>query len=142
MSSDEEPDRQGALSPISTITARALRTQKITFDPLMTLHYMCVSPRNGRQEESGICNEENELLGCTPAMQVSSPHTIIVGLFLLSCSPYLTDEENQSLYGKCYHIHGHGHNYTGKSFTVPMLKSVHFISIEGAVRKACVQWHT
>uniref|UniRef100_A0A0B6YE78 6-pyruvoyltetrahydropterin synthase n=1 Tax=Arion vulgaris TaxID=1028688 RepID=A0A0B6YE78_9EUPU len=26
-------------------------------------------------------------------------------------SPYLSDEENSVLYGKCNHEHGHGHNY-------------------------------
>ncbi|XP_034936022.1 6-pyruvoyl tetrahydrobiopterin synthase [Chelonus insularis] len=27
-------------------------------------------------------------------------------------SPHLTDEENQSIYGKCNNLWGHGHNYT------------------------------
>nr|CAH7728076.1 unnamed protein product [Callosobruchus chinensis] len=26
-------------------------------------------------------------------------------------SPYLNDAENEKVYGKCNHIHGHGHNY-------------------------------
>lgn len=26
-------------------------------------------------------------------------------------SPYLTDDENIKIYGKCNHKHGHGHNY-------------------------------
>ncbi|CAH1969443.1 unnamed protein product [Acanthoscelides obtectus] len=26
-------------------------------------------------------------------------------------SPHLNDEENKKVYGKCNHIHGHGHNY-------------------------------
>ena len=28
-------------------------------------------------------------------------------------SPHLSDEENASLYGKCNHVNGHGHNYKG-----------------------------
>ncbi|CAG5112012.1 Oidioi.mRNA.OKI2018_I69.chr2.g6273.t1.cds [Oikopleura dioica] len=27
-------------------------------------------------------------------------------------SPFLTDEENKKVYGKCNHPNGHGHNYT------------------------------
>src|SRR5688572_21007959 len=26
-------------------------------------------------------------------------------------SKHLSDEENKRLYGKCYHVNGHGHNY-------------------------------
>ncbi|KAJ8957979.1 hypothetical protein NQ318_001980 [Aromia moschata] len=26
-------------------------------------------------------------------------------------SPYLTDDENKEIFGKCNHINGHGHNY-------------------------------
>lgn len=29
-------------------------------------------------------------------------------------SPYLSDEENRQLYGKCNHENGHGHNYKRK----------------------------
>ena len=70
---------------------------------------------------------------------------------LLSCSPYLTDEENQSLYGKCYHIHGHGHNYTGKCFTVPILKvlkskgwwdrHMYYVFYSGGHTVPCILWH-
>lgn len=28
-------------------------------------------------------------------------------------SPFLTDEENKKLYGKCNNPNGHGHNYVG-----------------------------
>ena len=31
-------------------------------------------------------------------------------------SPYLEDEENKKLYGKCNNPNGHGHNYVGKQF--------------------------
>lgn len=28
-------------------------------------------------------------------------------------SPYLTEEENKEVFGKCNGINGHGHNYVG-----------------------------
>uniref|UniRef100_A0A1X7UUR1 6-pyruvoyltetrahydropterin synthase n=1 Tax=Amphimedon queenslandica TaxID=400682 RepID=A0A1X7UUR1_AMPQE len=39
------------------------------------------------------------------SLSVSAAHRL--------CSPHLTEEENISLYGKCYNPNGHGHNYTG-----------------------------
>lgn len=59
-------------------------------------------------------------------------------------SPHLSDEENQALYGKCYNVHGHGHNYvveatlrgkvdptTGMVFNITELKR----ALETAVMK-------
>ncbi|ETE61869.1 6-pyruvoyl tetrahydrobiopterin synthase, partial [Ophiophagus hannah] len=31
--------------------------------------------------------------------------------FRLLCSPFLSDEENRKLFGKCNNPNGHGHNY-------------------------------
>ncbi|CAG8582435.1 13588_t:CDS:2 [Dentiscutata heterogama] len=36
-------------------------------------------------------------------------------------SPYLTEEKNKELYGKCNNPNGHGHNYTGMVQKVPNL---------------------
>lgn len=33
-------------------------------------------------------------------------------------SPFLSDEENKKLYGKCNNPNGHGHNYVGKFVVV------------------------
>ncbi|XP_011406178.1 PREDICTED: 6-pyruvoyl tetrahydrobiopterin synthase-like [Amphimedon queenslandica] len=38
------------------------------------------------------------------SLSVSAAHRL--------CSSHLTEEENISLYGKCYNPNGHGHNYT------------------------------
>ncbi|XP_019852255.1 PREDICTED: 6-pyruvoyl tetrahydrobiopterin synthase-like [Amphimedon queenslandica] len=53
------------------------------------------------------------------SLSVSAAHRL--------CSPHLTEEENISLYGKCYNPNGHGHNYTGyttKNVTVFIWKEM------------------
>ena len=42
---------------------------------------------------------------------------IVISIYMLIhtqcvvCSVMLSDEENEAIYGKCYHPSGHGHNY-------------------------------
>uniref|UniRef100_A0A670Y5R8 6-pyruvoyltetrahydropterin synthase n=1 Tax=Pseudonaja textilis TaxID=8673 RepID=A0A670Y5R8_PSETE len=42
--------------------------------------------------------------------------------FRLLCSPFLSDEENRKLFGKCNNPNGHGHNYKGEKGAPPSLK--------------------
>lgn len=37
-------------------------------------------------------------------------------VFFFYFSPFLGDEQNKKLYGKCNNPNGHGHNYVGKFF--------------------------
>lgn len=55
----------------------------------------------------------------------------------------LSDEENQKIYGKCNHINGHGHNYTGKNkkasgieFYFVVVSSSPLYSVEVTIRGA------
>lgn len=51
---------------------------------------------------------------CIRIVCLSSMHLFnIHGIY----SKDLSDEENQLIYGKCNHINGHGHNYTGIPIT-------------------------
>lgn len=63
-------------------------------------------------------------------------------MHIYTYSKDLSDEENLKIYGKCNHINGHGHNYTGKKENTDNLSSKimsHFyrclveVTIRGAV---------
>ena len=40
-------------------------------------------------------------------------------------SPELGDEENAKVFGKCNHIYGHGHNYTGNLMQLFMTSHIY-----------------
>lgn len=63
-------------------------------------------------------------------------------MHIYTYSKDLSDEENLKIYGKCNHINGHGHNYTGKKENInhfPSKIPSHFycrlveVTIRGAV---------
>uniref|UniRef100_A0A7M4EAM3 6-pyruvoyltetrahydropterin synthase n=1 Tax=Crocodylus porosus TaxID=8502 RepID=A0A7M4EAM3_CROPO len=50
--------------------------------------------------------------------------SVLIGLIcslFICCSPFLSDEENMRLFGKCNNPNGHGHNYKGEA--VPGLRA-------------------
>ena len=49
------------------------------------------------------CYGEEEMVHLTKVYEFSAAHRLH--------SPYLRDEENQEVFGKCNNLHGHGHNY-------------------------------
>jgi len=38
-------------------------------------------------------------------------------------SPFLSDEENETIFSKCNSVNGHGHNYVGKAFPAVSFRS-------------------